>query len=98
MMRRTAAVLGTWLTATALAFAVANSAYAAHGALIIDGGAHPNPSGCFMLGDFVQPTVTNLTDSVVEVWNGVDCTGRLTHFIAPGDTYRPIAGRSVFVP
>ncbi|MET8703580.1 hypothetical protein ACFVUH_33760 [Kitasatospora sp. NPDC058032] len=97
MKRRTVTVLGAWLAAAALAVAVPNTAYAAHGVLIIDGSAHQDPSGCLQLGDFVRPTVTNLTDSGVQVWTGSGCTGQIEHVLAPGDTYAPIAGRSVYV-
>ncbi|MER7708317.1 hypothetical protein ABTX81_36180 [Kitasatospora sp. NPDC097605] len=98
MKRRTATVLGAWLAAAALAVGVPNAAYAAHGVLIIDGAAFPEPSGCLPLGDFVPPTVANLTDSAVQVWTGSGCTGRIEHVIVPGEFYAPIAGRSVYVP
>ncbi|MFJ9950012.1 hypothetical protein [Kitasatospora sp. NPDC091207] len=98
MKRRTATVLGAWLAAATLAVAVPNTAYAAHGVLIIDGGAHQDPSGCITLGDFVRPLVTNLTDSVVQVRTGTDCSGRIEALIVPGQSYAPIAGRSVLVP
>ncbi|MFF7459742.1 hypothetical protein [Kitasatospora sp. NPDC008115] len=98
MKRRTATVLGAWLAAAALAVGVPNTAYAAHGVLIIDGAAYPEPSGCLPLGDFVQPVVANLTDSGVQVWTGSGCTGQVEHIIVPGEIYAPIAGRSVYVP
>ncbi|GAA1387795.1 hypothetical protein GCM10009639_13370 [Kitasatospora putterlickiae] len=98
MKRRTATVLGAWLAAAALAVGVPNTAYAAHGVLIIDGAAFPEPSGCLPLGDFVQPVVTNLTDSAVQFWTGSDCTGRIEAVISPGTVYAPLASRSVYVP
>ncbi|MFB6890481.1 hypothetical protein ACFCX4_14320 [Kitasatospora sp. NPDC056327] len=98
MKRRTATVLGAWLTAAALAVAVPNSAYAAHGVLIIDGSAHQDPSGCYTLGDFVRPVVTNLTDSVIQVRSGTDCSGGVEALVVPGQIYAPVSGRSVLVP
>lgn len=96
-MRRMATVLGACAAAATLALAVPGAAYAAHGFLIIDGMAHYDPSGCFPLGDFVPPVVTNQTDSVVAVWSGPDCTGQVDWLINPGETYRPNGNRSVFV-
>ncbi|MET8540914.1 hypothetical protein ABZW03_09690 [Kitasatospora sp. NPDC004799] len=98
MKRRTATVLGAWLAAVALAVSVPNTAYAAKGVLIIDGAVHQDPSGCITLGDFVPPVVTNYTDQLVQVWTGVDCSGRIETLIVPDRTYAVIAGRSVFVP
>ncbi|MFE7564801.1 hypothetical protein [Kitasatospora sp. NPDC057500] len=98
MKRRTATVLGAWLAAAALAVGVPNTAHAAHGVLIIDGAAYPEPSGCLPLGDFVRPVVTNLTDSAVQIWTGSGCTGQIEAIIAPGTVYAPLAGRSVYVP
>ncbi|WP_406113526.1 hypothetical protein [Kitasatospora purpeofusca] len=96
--RRTATVLGAWLAAAALAVAVPNTAYAAHGILIIDGAAHQDPRGCLPLGDFVQPVVTNYTDSVVQVRAGTSCAGPVEKFVVPGETYAVLGGRSVLVP
>ncbi|MFF2354666.1 hypothetical protein ACFVVL_33500 [Kitasatospora sp. NPDC058115] len=98
MKRRTATVVGAWLAAAALAVAVPDTAYAAHGVLIIDGAAFPEPSGCLALGDFAPPVVANLTDSGVQVRTGSGCTGGIEHVIAPGEVYAPTAGRSVYVP
>ncbi|MFD7416043.1 hypothetical protein ACFVZ3_28025 [Kitasatospora purpeofusca] len=96
--RRTATVLGAWLAAAALAVAVPNTAYAAHGILIVDGAAHQDPRGCLPLGDFVQPVVTNYTDSVVQVRGGTSCEGAVEKFVVPGETYAALGGRSVLVP
>ncbi|WP_328956580.1 hypothetical protein [Kitasatospora purpeofusca] len=96
--RRTATVLGAWLAAAALAVAVPNTAYAAHGILIIDGAAYQDPSGCLTLGDFVQPVVTNYTDSVVQVRAGTSCKGPVEKLVVPGESYAALGGRSVLVP
>ncbi|ANP51641.1 hypothetical protein AVL59_20395 [Streptomyces griseochromogenes] len=92
-----AKALGTLGVAVALVLTVSNSAYAAHGFLIIDGVAHRDPSGCFPLGDFVPSVVTNRTDAVAEVWSGPDCKGQVDWLIYPGETYQPNGSRSVFV-
>src|SRR5689334_7550457 len=97
-MRRMAKALGVCTAAATMALTPPGAAYAAHGFLIIDGAAHRNPSGCFPLGDFVQPMVTNRTDAVVEVWSGHDCGGQVTWLIHPGETYRPNGDKSVFAP
>ncbi|WP_406509921.1 hypothetical protein [Streptomyces sp. NBC_00212] len=97
MVRRTMTALGVCAAAATLALAAANSAYAAEGVLIIDGVAHEHPSGCFPLGDFAPPVVTNHTDAVAEVHSGPNCTGQVTWLIYPGETYRPNGSRSVFV-
>ncbi|MCX4632509.1 MULTISPECIES: hypothetical protein [unclassified Streptomyces] len=91
-------VLAACVAASALVLAVPSSASAAHGMLIIDGAAHHSPSGCFPLGDFVPPVVSNYTDSVIEVWSGYDCTGQVDWRIHPGETYHPNGNRSIFVP
>ncbi|WP_043468451.1 hypothetical protein [Kitasatospora sp. MBT66] len=96
--RRTATVLGAWLAAAALAVAVPNTAYAAHGILIVDGAPYQDPRGCLPLGDFVQPVVTNYTDSVVQVRSGTSCEGAVEKFVVPGETYAVLGGRSVLVP
>ncbi|MFE6749148.1 hypothetical protein ACFVGM_25115 [Kitasatospora purpeofusca] len=96
--RRTATVLGAWLATAALAVAVPNTAYAAHGILIVDGAAHQDPRGCIPLGDFVRPVVTNYTDSVVQVRAGTSCEGAVEKFVVPGESYAALGGRSVLVP
>ncbi|KOV34519.1 hypothetical protein ADK60_11285 [Streptomyces sp. XY431] len=96
--RRTATALGAWLAAAALAVAVPNTAYAAHGILVIDGAAYQDPRGCLPLGDFVQPLVTNYTDSVVQVRAGTSCEGAVEKFVVPGESYAALGGRSVLVP
>lgn len=98
MKRRMATVAGAAAAAAALAFSVPGTAYAAHGILIVDGVSHHEPGGCYPLGDFVPPAVSNYTDSAVAVWSGHDCSGRVEHFVDPGETYRPNGNRSVFVP
>ncbi|MEU3063840.1 hypothetical protein AB0P12_26420 [Streptomyces subrutilus] len=98
MMRRTTTALGAVAAAAALAFAAPGTAYAAHGFLIVDGTVHHDPGGCYPLGDYAPPVVTNGTDSVVAVWSGTFCTGRVEWLIGPGETYRPNGNRSVFVP
>lgn len=70
----------------------------AHGILIIDGAAYQDPRGCLPLGDFVQPVVTNYTDSVVQVRAGTSCAGPVEKFVVPGETYAALGGRSVLVP
>lgn len=97
MMRRMARVLGTCAAAATLALTVPGTSYAAHGFLVIDGAAHQDPSGCFPLGDFVPPVVTNRTDAIVEVWSEPGCQGRVEWLVRPGETYRPNGNRSVFV-
>ncbi|MDH6128648.1 hypothetical protein [Kitasatospora sp. GP82] len=92
-----AKALGVCAAAATIALTIPNSAYAAHGFLIIDGVAHRNPSGCYPLGDFVPSVVTNQTDAVAEVWSGPDCKGQVDWLVYPGETYRPNGSRSVFV-
>ncbi|MEU6866033.1 hypothetical protein ABZ924_22720 [Streptomyces sp. NPDC046876] len=90
--------LAVCATAAALALATPSSAYAAQGVLIIDGAAHHSPSGCYPLGDFVPPVVSNHTDSVIAVWSDYECTGQIEWLIIPGETYHPNGNRSIFVP
>ncbi|MFD7338387.1 hypothetical protein ACFV98_20615 [Streptomyces violascens] len=97
MVRRMATALGVFTAAAALALGAPTAAYAAHGFLVVDGVAHQDPSGCFPLGDFVPPVVSNHTDAIAEVHSGADCTGQVTWLIYPGETYRPNGSRSVFV-
>ncbi|MFD3546320.1 hypothetical protein ACFWUW_12030 [Streptomyces sp. NPDC058655] len=98
MMRRTATAAGAVAAAAALALSVPGTAHAAHGLLVIDGAAHLDPGGCYPLGDFAPPVVSNHTDSVVALWSGDDCSGRVERLIEPGETHRPQGNRSVFVP
>ncbi|WP_438295332.1 hypothetical protein [Streptomyces sp. HUAS TT7] len=97
MVRRMTMALGAFAAAAALALAAPNTAYAAAGVLVIDGVAHEDPSGCYPLGDFAPPMVSNYTDAIVEVHSGPDCTGQVTWLIYPGETYHPNGSRSVFV-
>ncbi|MCY0943025.1 hypothetical protein [Streptomyces antarcticus] len=97
MNRCMATLAGTAAAAAALALSAPGTAYAAHGILIVDGVSHREPVGCFPLGDFVPPVVSNYTASAVAVWSGPDCSGRVEHFVDPGETYRPNGNRSVFV-
>lgn len=97
MLRRTVKALGALAAATALTFAVPNSAFAAQGVLVVDNVPHQDPSGCFPLGDFVPSVVSNFTDAIAEVRSGPDCTGQVTWLIYPGETYHPNGSRSVFV-
>lgn len=96
-MRLMAKILGVCAAAATFAVTIPNSAYAANGVLIIDGAVHRNPSGCYPLGDYVPPTVTNRTDAAVWVWSGFNCTGQVEWLIHPGQTYHPNGNRSVFV-
>lgn len=96
-MRRMTKSLGVCAAAAMVALAIPGSAYAANGLLIIDGVAHRDPSGCYPLGDFVPPVVTNRTDAVVEVWSGYNCEGQVEWLIYPGETYHPNGNKSVFV-
>ncbi len=97
MNRRMATAAGAAAAAAALALSTHGTAYAAHGILVVDGVSHRDPVGCYPLGDFVPPAVSNYTDAAVAVWSGPDCSGRVEHFVDPGETYRPEGNRSVFV-
>ncbi|KIF05263.1 hypothetical protein PL81_14170 [Streptomyces sp. RSD-27] len=95
--RRAGKALGACAAAALLALATpAGTAQAANGVLVIDGTEHEDPSGCYRLGDFAPPKISNLTDEVAWVWDGADCDGRVTQQIDPGGTGIG-RGRSLFI-
>ncbi|MEU3402679.1 hypothetical protein ABZ766_01790 [Streptomyces sp. NPDC006670] len=96
-VRRAGKALGACAAAALLALATpAGTAYAATGTLTVDGTDHEDPSGCYRLGDFAPPKVSNLTDEVAWVWSGTDCDGQVTQQIDPGATAVG-KGRSLFI-
>ncbi|MFE9933856.1 hypothetical protein [Streptomyces sp. NPDC005533] len=96
MMRCTARLLGACAAAAVLALATPATAQAAQGILFIDGVPNRDPSGCFPLGDFAPPEVSNHTDGTAWVWTGPHCDGRVVQAIFTGQA--TIAhGRSVYI-
>ncbi|MEU8431456.1 hypothetical protein AB0F18_00820 [Streptomyces sp. NPDC029216] len=95
--RRAGKALGACAAAALLALASpAGTAQAAEGLLYIDGTEHEEPSGCYPLGDFAPPKVTNLTDETAWVWSGPNCDGEVKQEIAPGTTAIG-RGRSLYI-
>ncbi len=74
-MPRIAAVLGTLVTAGALALGAANPALAAHGELRAGGKTYTNPSGCLNGGPIRPMTVINNTNEYAIIYDGPNCTG-----------------------
>ncbi|MFB4426232.1 hypothetical protein C5F59_034780 [Streptomyces sp. QL37] len=97
MKRRMATSLGVFAAAAAMALTAPGSAYAAEGVLVINGGEHKDPSGCYSI-KWYPSSVTNRTDAVAEVYTGQDCTGRVEELVQPGETYHSETAGSVFIP
>ncbi|GAA2375247.1 hypothetical protein MTQ13_04555 [Streptomyces sp. XM4011] len=99
-MPRIAAVLGTLVTAGALALGAANPALAAHGELRAGGKTYTNPSGCLNGGPIRPMTVINNTNEYAIIYDGPNCTGNVLEVVPPGGTSTGFGtefGASVYV-
>ncbi|AUG79378.1 hypothetical protein CFP65_4648 [Kitasatospora sp. MMS16-BH015] len=73
------------------------SANAASGAIILNGQAIQEPSGCYNSPE--SPTeVDNQTDQVVTVYGNDDCTGPENGKVWPGNSDTFPFGSSVYIP
>ncbi|WP_031078755.1 hypothetical protein [Streptomyces sp. NRRL WC-3742] len=96
-MKRVLRATGIALTAAALCLATATSAGAASGAIILNGQAIQDPSGCYNSPGW--PTVVdNQTDQTVTVFGNDDCTGPVNGTVGPGEMGSFDFGSSVSVP
>ena len=96
MRRRMAVALGALAAAATQTVAVAGSAYAAEGVLIVNGNAYEDPSGCYGIDRFPS-SVANHTDAIAEVHAGPGCTGPVEWLVHPGETYYTETAQSVFI-
>ncbi|KJS63542.1 hypothetical protein [Streptomyces rubellomurinus] len=96
-MKRVLHAAGVALTAAALCLTTATSAGAAAGAIILNGQAIQDPSGCYNVPGW-PAVVDNQTDQVVTVFGNDDCTGPVNGTVGPGEMGTFDFGASVFVP
>lgn len=84
-MRRTALTIAGLATVGLCTFSLTHSANAAQGVLVINGMAHPNPSGCYE-GRFQPLHIGNHTNQFAYVFAGPGCGGRPISAVPPGRT------------
>ncbi|WP_425840438.1 hypothetical protein [Streptomyces fractus] len=95
-LRRVTTALATTAAAALVALSVPASAFAAEGALTVNGVTYENPSGCYPV-DWFPSSVSNDTDAIAEVHSGPGCTGQVEWLVYPGETYRTETAQSVFI-
>ncbi|MEU1401197.1 hypothetical protein ABZ471_02320 [Streptomyces sp. NPDC005728] len=94
-MRCISSTLATLAAAGVLALAVPGSAFAANGALVINGVFHQNPRGCFEIPRL--STVFNVADIPALVHNVPGCAGGVVQIIPPGLAVQVPGTHSIFM-
>ncbi|WP_338930422.1 hypothetical protein WEB32_00405 [Streptomyces netropsis] len=83
-MRRLATTLGVLGSSVALTLGLAQSASAANGVLIFNGGRWENPTGCHASNWPGDPAVIiNATDGIAFVYSDLYCKGDLVDILLP---------------
>ncbi len=98
-MHRLTTTAATCAAAFLLALALPGSAYAANGAVLLDGSTYPNPSGCITPGNNPHQSldIDNRTDEPLSIYDTRDCSGNPNSAISPGTT-GSFSGASVLAP
>ncbi|GGZ21909.1 hypothetical protein GCM10010387_13800 [Streptomyces inusitatus] len=97
-MRRIASLLGSLAAAVALTVTVPHSAaFAANGAIMLNGTVHQQPSGCYP-SDRRPFQVNNRTDEIALVFASRDCSGPVLQVVAQGEPTVSEQGRSLYIP
>ncbi|MFF9580735.1 hypothetical protein [Streptomyces achromogenes] len=94
-MRSTGTTPAALATAGPLTLAAAGQALAAHGTLVLNGYAHPDPTGCSDTRR--STTAVNQTDTPALVSGGAGCTRKVVAVILQGKEWALDPGDSLYL-